>query len=274
VIADRSTFQPEDSIMHKIVTVPTLLALSIGLVACASQPNENLEQARASFSSLQSDARSAELAALETQDASKALDKANEAYLEDADEDKVDQLAYLAKRRIEFAEQTIALRDAERNLEKASTQRAEARLQARDAQIRKLQEDLQAKQTERGTLVTFGDVLFDLDRAELKPGGLRSVQKLADFLNQNKERHVIVEGYTDSTGSDSYNQRLSERRADAVRMALIRMGVDPQRIVSQGYGEAYPVASNDSPSGRAMNRRVEVTISNDNQPVEPRSSMR
>jgi len=122
--------------------------------------------------------------------------------------------------------------------------------------------------------VTFGDVLFDVDRAELKPGGLRSVQKLADFLNQNKERHVIVEGYTDSTGSDSYNQRLSERRADAVRMALIRMGVDPQRIVSQGYGEAYPVASNDSPSGRAMNRRVEVTISNDNQPVEPRSSMR
>lgn len=96
---------------------------------------------------------------------------------------------------------------------------------------------MQAKQTERGTLVTFGDVLFDYDRAELKPGGMRSVQKLADFLNDNPERKVIVEGYTDSTGSAEYNQRLSERRADAVRMALVKMGVDPQRIVSQGYGK-------------------------------------
>ncbi|MCF7202078.1 OmpA family protein [Pseudomonas oligotrophica] len=260
--------------MHKLVTVPSLLALSIGLVACASQPNENLEKARASFTTLQGDGRSAELAALETEDASKALERADQAYMDDADEEKVDQLAYLAQRRVEFAEQTIALRDAERSLEKASTARAEARLQARDAQIRKLQQDLQAKQTERGTLVTFGDVLFDLDRAELKPGGMRNVQKLADFLNENKERQVIVEGYTDSTGSDSYNQRLSERRADAVRMALVRMGVEAQRIVAQGYGEQYPVASNDSTSGRAMNRRVEVTISNDNQPVQPRSSMR
>ena len=128
---------------------------------------------------------------------------------------------------------------------------------------------MQAKQTERGTLVTFGDVLFDYDRAELKPGGMRSVQKLADFLNDNPERKVIVEGYTDSTGSAEYNQRLSERRADAVRMALVKMGVDPQRIVSQGYGKEYPVASNSDSAGRAMNRRVEVTISDDNKPVAP-----
>ncbi|MGE4406010.1 OmpA family protein [Pseudomonas sp.] len=260
--------------MHKLVTFPTLLALSIGLVACASQPNPNLEEARSSFSALQSDARSSQLAALETQDASNMLDKANKAYLDDADEDTVDQLAYLTKRRIELAEQTIALRTAEQDLNKASAQRAEARLEARDAQIRKLQEEMQAKQTERGTLVTFGDVLFDYDRAELKPGGMRSMQTLADFLNENPERKVIVEGYTDSTGSADYNQRLSERRADAVRMALIKMGVDPARIVAQGYGKEYPVASNATSSGRAMNRRVEVTISDDNKPVAPRSSMR
>lgn len=260
--------------MHKLVTLPTMLALSIGLVACATQPNENLEEARSSFSALQSDARASKVAALETQDASNMLDKANKAYLDDADKETVDQLAYLTKRRIELAEQTIALRAAEQDLRKASAQRAEARLEAREAQIRKLQEDMQAKQTARGTLVTFGNVLFDIDRAELKPGGMRSVQKLADFLNDNPERKVIVEGYTDSTGSAEYNQRLSERRADAVRMALVKMGVDPQRIVSQGYGKEYPVASNSDSAGRAMNRRVEVTISDDNKPVAPRSSMR
>ncbi|KIZ35536.1 MULTISPECIES: OmpA family protein [Stutzerimonas] len=259
--------------MHKLVTLPTMLALSIGLVACANQPNQNLEEARSSFSALQSDARSSKVAALETQDASNMLDKANKAYLNDADEETVDQLAYLTKRRIELAEQTIALRAAEKDLGKASAQRAEARLEARDAQIRKLQEDMQAKQTERGTLVTFGDVLFDLDKAELKPAGMRGIQKLAEFLNENPERKVVVEGYTDSTGSDSYNQQLSERRAQSVRRALTHAGVDPQRIQAVGYGEQYPVASNDSPSSRAMNRRVEVTISNDSQRVAPRSSM-
>lgn len=259
--------------MHKLVTLPTMLALSIGLVACANQPNQNLEEARSSFSALQSDARSSKVAALETQDASNMLDKANKAYLNDADEETVDQLAYLTKRRIELAEQTIALRAAEEDLGKASAQRAEARLEARDSQIRKLQEDMQAKQTERGTLVTFGDVLFDLDKAELKPAGMRGIQKLAEFLNENPERKVVVEGYTDSTGSDSYNQQLSERRAQSVRRALTHAGVDPQRIQAVGYGEQYPVASNDSPSSRAMNRRVEVTISNDSQRVAPRSSM-
>ena len=266
--------------MHKLVAIPTAIAMSIGLAACSSQPNQNLENARSEFASLQSNPLSQRYAALETEDASKQLDKANEAYLKDADEERVDQLAYLANRRIDLAEQTIELRKAEQQIEQASTQRAQARLESREAmlkrqqeEIRKLQQDLQAKQTERGTLVTFGDVLFDLNKAELKPAGMRDVQKLADFLKENQERKVMVEGYTDSTGSDSYNQQLSERRAEAVRRALVRSGVDAQRIQTMGYGEQYPVASNDTPSSRAMNRRVEVTISNDNQRVAPRSSM-
>jgi len=116
-------------------------------------------------------------------------------------------------------------------------------------------------------------VLFDLNKAELKPAGMRGVQKLAEFLNDNPERKVVVEGYTDSTGSASYNQQLSERRAQSVMRALTRAGVDAQRIQTVGYGEEYPVASNDTPASRAMNRRVEVTISNDNKRVAPRSSM-
>ena len=260
--------------MRNQVMIPALLALSIGLTACATKPNVNLEQARSSYSTLQTDPQSVKVAALETKDAGEALEKAEKAFREDADEKRVDQLAYLANKRIELAQQTIALRTTEQNLQQSSAQRAQARLEARDAQIKQLQDSLNAKQTERGTLVTFGDVLFDLNRSELKPGGMHNITKLAQFLQENPDRKVIVEGYTDSTGSADYNQGLSERRADSVRMALIRQGVGPERIVAQGYGKDYPVASNSDASGRAMNRRVEVTISNDNKPVAPRSSAR
>ena len=153
----------------------------------------------------------------------------------------------------------------------ASDASVKARLDARDAQIKQLQDSLNAKQTERGTLVTFGDVLFDFDKANLKSSALPNITTLAQFLQENPDRKVIVEGYTDSKGSASYNQSLSERRANAVRTALVRAGVDPSRIVAQGYGKEFPVADNSSNSGRAQNRRVEVTISNDNQPVAPRS---
>lgn len=258
--------------MRNQVMIPALLALSVGLAACSTQPNVNLEQARSSYSSLQTDPQSVKVAALETKDAGEALEKAERAYREKEDEKKVDQLSYLANQRIEVARQTIALRTTEQNLEKTGAQRAQARLEARDAQIKQLQDSLNAKQTERGTLVTFGDVLFDLNRSELKPGGMHNITKLAQFLQDNPDRKVIVEGYTDSTGSADYNQGLSERRANSVRAALVRQGVGPERIVAQGYGKEYPVASNADSAGRAQNRRVEVTISNDNKPVAPRSS--
>lgn len=122
--------------------------------------------------------------------------------------------------------------------------------------------------------MTFGDVLFDFNKADLKSSALPNITTLANFLQENPERKVIVEGYTDSVGSASYNQGLSERRAESVRRALLRAGIDPSRVVAQGYGKEYPVADNSSNSGRAQNRRVEVTISNDNQPVQPRSTMR
>lgn len=126
--------------MHKLVTLPTLLALSIGLVACANQPNQNLEDARSSYSALQADSRASKLAALETQDAGNMLDKANKAYLNDADEKTVDQLAYLTKRRIELAEQTIALRSAEEELGKtrhSAPRHAWKRARRRSASCRK-----------------------------------------------------------------------------------------------------------------------------------------
>ncbi|VVN86879.1 OmpA family protein [Pseudomonas fluorescens] len=259
--------------MRKQLMIPALLALSVGLAACSSQPNVNLEQARTNYSALQANPQASKVAALETKDASDWLDKADQAYQNKENQAKVDQLAYLTNQRVEVAKQTINLRTAEANLKNSAAQRAQARLDARDAQIKQLQASLNAKQTDRGTLVTFGDVLFATNKADLKSSGLVNINKLAQFLSENPDRKVIVEGYTDATGSEAYNQSLSERRAGSVRMALVKMGVDPARIVAQGYGKEYPVAENSSVSGRAMNRRVEVTISNDNQPVVPRSSI-
>jgi outer membrane protein OmpA-like peptidoglycan-associated protein len=259
--------------MRKQMMIPALLAASVALAACSAPPNANLEQARTNYTGLQANPQASKVAALETKEASDYLDKANKAYLDKEDQAKVDQLAYLTNQRVEVAKQTIALRTAENNLKNAAAQRAQARLDARDAQIKQLQDSLNARQTDRGTLVTFGDVLFATNKADLKSNGLVNINKLAQFLQENPDRKVIVEGYTDSTGSESYNQSLSERRATSVQVALIKMGVDPARIVTQGYGKEYPVAENSSVSGRAMNRRVEVTISNDNQPVIPRSAV-
>jgi outer membrane protein OmpA-like peptidoglycan-associated protein len=257
----------------KHLMIPALLAASVALAACSTPPNANLEQARSNYSGLQANPQASKVAALETKEASDYLDKADKAYLDKEDQAKVDQLAYLTNQRVEVAKQTIALRTAEANLKNASAQRAQARLDARDQQIKQLQDSLNAKQTDRGTLVTFGDVLFATDKAELKSNGLMNINKLAQYLQENPDRKAIVEGYTDSTGTASHNQSLSERRASSVRTALVKMGVDPARIVAQGYGKEYPVADNTSVSGRAQNRRVEVTISNDNQPVMPRSAV-
>jgi outer membrane protein OmpA-like peptidoglycan-associated protein len=121
--------------------------------------------------------------------------------------------------------------------------------------------DLAAKKTERGMVITLGDVLFGTDVARLNPDGMRTAQTLADVLQQNPQRTVLVEGFTDSTGTGPHNQDLSERRASAVGSALQEMGVARERIAIRGYGEAYPVAANNTAQNRQLNRRVEIVLS-------------
>lgn len=119
-------------------------------------------------------------------------------------------------------------------------------------------------------MVTIGDVLFETGNAQLRAGGMQDVEKLAGFLKRNPQRHVLIEGFTDSVGSESYNVALSERRADAVRRAIVDLGVGRERLRTEGYGEAHPVAGNDSSSGRQMNRRVEIVLSDEAGRVVPR----
>ncbi|WP_194791151.1 OmpA family protein [Pseudomonas sp. UFMG81] len=256
--------------MSKMNLLPTVSVFALLLAGCAATPeNPKLLEAREAFRALQGKPDASRIAALETQDAQRALEKAEHASLQDREGPSVEQLAYLAGRKIESAEQSILLRQAEISLQGIEAQRTQARLDVRTAQLKALQA-LKSKQTERGTVVTFGDVLFDTGRAELRPGSQRDVQQLADYLRDNPERKVLVEGFTDAIGSDSFNQQLSERRAGTVANALRRQGIAAERVVSAGYGKEYPVASNANAQSRQLNRRVEVIISHGAKPVAPR----
>lgn len=146
--------------------------------------------------------------------------------------------------------------DAERMAreEKARADAAEKKLELQLA-------DLAAKKTERGIIITLGDVLFGTDQSRLTPMGLQTIQKLATVLQQNPQRNVLIEGFTDSTGTNEYNQALSERRATAVRSALQLQGIARERIALRGYGESFPVAGNASAADRQLNRRVEIMLS-------------
>jgi outer membrane protein OmpA-like peptidoglycan-associated protein len=130
-------------------------------------------------------------------------------------------------------------------------------------------QNLEARETERGVVVNLPDVLFDFGKADLTGEARTKIESMSQVLNnQARGRRVSVEGHTDSIGSDTYNQRLSERRAESVAVALENSGVSPDRIATKGYGKRYPVAPNtnpdgsDNPEGRAKNRRVEVIIEN------------
>jgi outer membrane protein OmpA-like peptidoglycan-associated protein len=119
----------------------------------------------------------------------------------------------------------------------------------------------QARETERGPVLTLGDVLFEFNRADLKSGAMQKLYPLVAFLQENPTRSVVIEGHTDNIGSDSYNFELSQRRAEAVRAFLLQNGIRAERITAQGRGESYPVAANDTEAGRQQNRRVEIVIS-------------
>lgn len=157
---------------------------------------------------------------------------------------------------------------AQRSAMNAEAQTREA--QARTAQLEAQMADLQAKKSERGMIITIGDVLFATNQATLTPDGMNTVRKLADVLNQNPNRTVLVEGFTDSTGSAAHNQELSERRAGSVAAALTSLGIARERVAMRGYGPAYPVAGNDSASNRQLNRRVEIVLSNEGTAIPPR----
>ncbi len=289
----------------------TGMGLGLALCACVStpQPNAALESARAAVQAAESDPNVSKYAALDVETARKDLAIADDAALHH-NEAAIAQPAYLAAQNARLAQMhgaakaddarvaagqaerdQIVLATRNREVQNAKMATNEAKMVASDAldqrdqaaqtaaqatqEAARLQaevDQLKATPTSRGLVLTLGDVLFDTGRAELNPGSGRKLDQLAQFLSEHKERRVQIDGFTDSVGSDSYNEELSRRRADAVKSALMVRGIDSSRISTQGYGKAFPVANNTDSGGRQLNRRVEVVIGGDNgTTIAPRS---
>jgi outer membrane protein OmpA-like peptidoglycan-associated protein len=157
-------------------------------------------------------------------------------------------------------ETEAARASAASNAAEAASNAAEA---ARNAKELQRQIDvLQAEATDRGLVLTLGDVLFATGRSDLKSGGTNTLDKLVVFLNEYPNRNVAIEGHTDDVGSLEMNQTLSQHRADSVKSYLMQKGIKAMRLTASGMGETQPIAENSSESGRQQNRRVEVIIKN------------
>ncbi|MDB6099001.1 MAG: hypothetical protein QOK23_1669 [Gammaproteobacteria bacterium] len=281
------------------------LALALGACVSMPQPNAALESARSAVRTAEADPNVNKYAPLDLDQARKDLSIAEEANMHHRDA-QVDQPAYLATQNARLAQAHASAkaddarvaagqierdqimlaartREAENAKSAAANSRAVAQvaLSQRDqaneetARVQAELDALKATPTPRGLVITIGDVLFDTGRSELKSGAGRKLDQLSQFLVEHPDRRVQIDGFTDSVGTDAYNEDLSQRRADAVKTALINRGVQPSRIGTEGYGKAYPVASNNDSGGRQLNRRVEVVIGGDNgSAIAPRSASR
>jgi outer membrane protein OmpA-like peptidoglycan-associated protein len=260
------------------LTLAPVALLLLLLGACASNPTQSdtLQQAQQAVSDVENDPNVARYAPIALREAQETLQQANR-HARDGDKAPVvEHYAYLALKRAQIAHSQARRESLLQTSENAEQERTRILLESRDRAIadanQALKEaqdqlaELQPKQTERGLMLTLGEVLFSFDSAKLRAGNERSLNRLADYLKAHPDQQILIEGHTDSTGDAAYNERLSEQRAEAVTRALVQRGVDSSRIRTTGLGENYPVADNATPTGRSENRRVEVVIAQDKTP--------
>ena len=171
--------------------------------------------------------------------------------------------AEMAKKEAEAKALELEKAKKEAEAKKLEAEMAHMKAEEAIAQRKQLESELselKARQTDRGVILTLGDILFKTGKAVLMSGAMRTMDILADFLKKYPERNVLIEGFTDSTGSETYNLGLSQQRANAVRDALTANGITTERIATKGYGEQFPIAGNNTQAGRQQNRRVEIVI--------------
>ena len=280
------------------IAAPALLGALVALGCASTTPTPQLVDARRSYDQARL-SEAGQLAPAQVYGAKTALDRAERAHKDDPGSFEEKSLAYIAQRQAEIAiangsiaaaqrdrkaaEQnfdaraTAMLENAQTSAERAQNQLAttstelERERTARSAAEKRaaaamasLAEIARVKEEARGMVITLdGSVLFVTGKRELLPIAREKLDQVAKVLQDaSPGDSFLIEGHTDSQGSDSANLALSQGRADTVREYLISRGVSPDRIRSVGRGEAQPVASNDTPEGRANNRRVEIVVQN------------
>jgi len=187
---------------------------------------------------------------------------------EDAQRAREEKEAALQKEAESARAAELSAEEADQARRLASSRASEAEFARREADLASQQitsltrqlENLQLRQTESGVVVTLGDVLFASGQAQLVEGGRSSLEEVVDLLQTEPDKKIRVEGHTDSKGNPEANLQLSEQRAQAVREALISLGVSADRVTALGMGEDFPIASNEDEAGRAQNRRVDVIL--------------
>jgi outer membrane protein OmpA-like peptidoglycan-associated protein len=255
------------------------------LSACATGPKapEAPLDSRIALTGLQSDPQLATRAPVELQAAEAAVKAAE---MPRSDAAYTAHLILLADQKVEIARARAQARQYQDQRQALAAESERARLDARTLEVDRARADaasardevaasrearlelerqiaeLNARETDRGLVVTLGDVLFATGQSTLMGGAEQNLNRLATFLAEYPDRTVLIEGHTDSVGSAESNYLLSQRRADSVRSYLVNRGVQANRVTTAGLGEGSPVASNDTATGRQQNRRVEVIISN------------
>ncbi|SFH32992.1 OmpA family protein [Pseudomonas sp. NFACC45] len=251
-----------------------ILAGLASLYGCAGQRSEAaLEKAGADFQKVKEDSNVLRAAPKDVIRAGESLARADRLSSYWGSSEDVLHYAYLSQRYSEIArEHSNQVLNEERaaklELERQRLQLAlrESKLLSVQQQGKWLEEQIMAMattETDRGLVMTLGDVLFDTGQAQLKNSANRVVLKIVQFLQLNPKRVVRIEGYTDSTGGKQENLKLSRNRAQAVADVLVDLGIDEKRIQVEGYGDEFPVDVNASERGRAQNRRVEIVFSDE-----------
>jgi len=276
--------------------------LLLFIAGCAPSQKEmmakdQMDRAKKAYAEAKANPNVEAYAPMELQEAGKAVQEAEKA----KETEDILQMGYIAEKKTQFAVTIADGKVAERNIDKLNVEKAEmnarkqtleaerarkaaaaetekaakaksaaemeaakaAKAKAESDQLTKELANLKAQQTERGIVLTIGDVLFATGKADLSPDANQSVAKLAEFLKKSPNRNVLIEGHTDSVGKDDSNLALSQKRADSVKARLVGEGIAPARITTVGYGKKFPVASNDTKAGKAQNRRVDVVILNE-----------
>lgn len=249
------------------------VAVLLGGCAASHDTQQALLQARSSYQPLAGDSAVLASAPKDVMRAGESLERAERLASYWGSEEDVAHYAYLSQRYSAIAREHSQLAAEQQQLAQLQLERDRLQLALRESKLLSVQQQnrwleeqlvsLATSETERGLVMTLGDVLFGAGRAELKSSSNRTVLKLGQFLQLNPQRIVRIEGYTDNRGKAAENRVLSRARAQAVADVLIDLGIEPRRIEVQGYGEAFPVAANASSQGRAQNRRVEIVFSDD-----------
>lgn len=269
-----------NSIVRHFPSARSLIAAAVAstlLTACASAPPIPAGSAdvRGRLAALQADPQLAGRAPVAIREADAAVQAAE---TPEADEVLAAHRVFMADRKVESARALAQTSLAEDERTVLARQRENARLDARTreadaakdqavhsrqlaAELQQRIDEMNAEVTDRGIVLTLGDVLFPSGKAELVTGSAGNLDKLISFLGKYPDRVVAIEGNTDNVGSEESNHRLSERRAESVKTYLVVNGVAPGRLTASGRGESNPVADNESATGRQQNRRVEVIIS-------------